>query len=143
MLRVDVSRGLDGKFQKLKDIVEGYAGEYFRRMSDEIVFRSPVDTGTYMDAHRLGTSASGTSMSSRGKLRKQPWQPFAQSATARLHSSASSLASASVRNAVFYNVAHHWREVEYQHGYAVYSSAAREHGRIAREAAEAARARNR
>lgn len=142
MLNVVVNRSLDGKFKKLQDIVEGFQEEYLRGMSDQIVLRSPVDTGTYMDGHNLGTSAVAPSESSRDKPRKQPYEPHANEALANLYRQAAALPHNSQR-VVFSNNAYHADVVEYELGYAPYRSAAREHSRIASEAEARAKARNR
>ena len=140
MLNVIVNRSLDGKFKKLEQMLEGYTEIYAQKMAEQIVLRSPVDTGTYMEGHNLGVSAVGASSSSSGKPRKQPYQPYAQAALNQLFMQASVLPH-NTHRIVFSNNAFHSDEVEYAHGYAPYRSAAREHGRIAKEAEAEAKAR--
>lgn len=140
MLNVIVNRSLDGKFKKLEQMLEGYTEIYAQKMAEQIVLRSPVDTGTYMEGHNLGVSAVGASSSSKGKPRKQPYQPYAQAALNQLFMQASALPHNSNR-IVFSNNSFHADEVEYKHGYAPYRSAAREHSRIAKEAEAEAKAR--
>ena len=133
-ITIQVNRSLDGKFQKLSDMLEGYAEIYTQKMATELVLNSPVDTGAYMESFNVGPSAFGSS--SRGRQRNQPWQPYADEAIARLTSQASSLkGSTSIQ---FTNGSPHAYEVEYDHGYAPFGKTAREHGRIAREAAQMA-----
>lgn len=136
MLRVTTNRGLDGKFKKLEDMIDGYRDAYLSRMSSEIVLNSPVDTGTYIKAHNLGPSAVNLSKSSRKKERNQPWQENADKALKKLWGQAKSESLKGLNNVVFSNAAYHWQEVEYEHGYFVYTKAAREHKRIAQEAAQ-------
>ena len=140
MLNVIVNRSLDGKFKKLEQMIEGYTEIYAQKMAEQIVLRSPVDTGTYMEGHNLGVSAVGASSSSEGKPRKQPYQPYAQEALNRLFMQASALPH-NAHRIVFSNDAFHADMVEYEHGYAPYTSAAREHHRIAKEAEAEAKAR--
>lgn len=131
MLNVVVNRSLDGKFKKIEQMLEGYTELYAQKMAEQIVLRSPVDTGTYMEGHNLGTSAVGRSDSSRGKPRKQPYGPVAQEALNKLFLQASALGDTS--RIVFSNSAFHEDMVEYEHGYAPYRGAANQHNRIAQE----------
>lgn len=52
--------------------------------ADIVIKNSPVDTGTYMDAHQIGTKES--IVTSRGKPRNQPYSNFADAARDRLYS---------------------------------------------------------
>jgi hypothetical protein len=145
MLNVIVNRSLDGKFKKLEQMIEGYTEIYAQKMAEEIVLRSPVDTGTYMEGHNLGVSAVGASSSSAGKPRKQPYQPYAQAALNQLFMQASALPH-NAHRIVFSNDALHADRVEFlgwkkTGPYLVYTSAAREHHRIAKEAEAEAKAR--
>lgn len=142
MLRVQVNRSLDGKLKKLEEMVEHFQEEYLRGMSEQIVLRSPVDTGTYMDGHNLGVAQAAGGDSSRGKPRKQPWQPYADSALSRLFQQASTIPQ-NTAQVIFSNTAFHADVVEYELGYAPMRSAAREHSRIATEAEARAKARTR
>lgn len=137
MLRVQVNRGLDGKFKKISDMLEGYKDRYLELMSAYIINVSPVDTGTYITAHNLGSSEVPQTESSSGKPRKQPWEPFSEEGFNKLLSQVPNVGN----QAVFSNGAYHADEVEYTHGYFVYTSAAREHKRIAQEAAQDVKAR--
>ena len=140
MLNVVVNRALDGKFKKLEQMIEGYTEVYAQKMAEQIVLRSPVDTGTYMEGHNLGMSAVGPSQSSRNKPRQQPYQPYADAALSQLYSQASALPH-NAHLIVFSNNAYHADVVEYELGYAPYRSAAREHKRIAAEAEAEVKAR--
>lgn len=142
MIRVQVNRGLDGKFKKLEELVENFQEEYLRGMSDQIVLRSPVDTGTYMDGHHVGTTAVAATDSSRNSDRQQPYGPHANDALYRLYMMASRIPQ-NTSQVIFSNSAFHADVVEYELGYAPMRSAAREHNRIASEAEARARARTR
>ena len=142
MIRLQVNRGLDGKFKKLEDLIENFQEEYIRGMSDQIVLRSPVDTGTYMDGHHVGTTAVAATDTSRDKPRKQPYGPYANAALARLYSEAATIPQ-NTHQVIFSNSAFHADVVEYELGYAPMRSAAREHNRVASEAEARARARTR
>lgn len=141
VVRVQVNRGLDGKFQKLEQMVEGFRDLYLQGMSEQLVLNSPVDTGTYITGHHVGTSAVGASRSSEGKPRQQPFQPYAQEGLGQLFSDVAALPD-SANSVVFSNDTFHSDEVEYEHGYAPYRKTAREHSRVAAQAAAEAKARN-
>lgn len=142
MLRVQVNRGLDGKFQKLEQMLEGYRDVYLQGMADQLILNSPVDTGTYITAHNIGTTAVPATESSEGKPRQQPHEPFAQAARNGLFLDIRTLPE-NANQVVFSNAAFHSDEVEYEHGYAPYRKTAREHSRVAAQAAAEAKARNR
>ena len=141
MLRVQVNRGLDGKFQKLENMLNGYRDLYLEGMSEQLVLNSPVDTGTYITGHHVGTTPVGATRSSDGKPRQQPYEPYAQQGLNQLFSEISTLPDAA-NQVVFSNDTFHSDEVEYEHGYAPYRKTAREHSRVAAQAAAEAKARN-
>jgi len=68
-LNVQVNRGLDGKFQKLSNMLEGYRDVYLERMSSELVDKSPNDTGTYIKNHNIGTSEVPATLDQMGPRR--------------------------------------------------------------------------
>jgi hypothetical protein len=142
MLRVQVNRGLDGKFRKLEQMIEGYRDLYLQGMSEQLVLNSPVDTGTYITGHHVGTSAVGPTRSSEGKSRQQPYEPYAQEGLNQLFTEINTLPD-NANSVVFSNDSFHSDEVEYEHGYAPYRKTAREHSRVAAQAATEAKARNR
>jgi hypothetical protein len=148
MLRVQVNRGLDGKFQKLENMLKDYGQEYAFGMATEIADNSPVDTGTYMREHNVGTTAVSPTAPTTGTPRPEGEGPFGpkqqslvQPTVDRLVAQAMPLLESTSR-LVFSNGAEHANKVEYDYGYAPYREAAREHKRIASEAAERAKARN-
>ena len=142
MLNVQVNRGLDGKFQKLEQMIEGYRDLYLQGMSEQLVLYSPVDTGTYITGHHVGPTEVGASRSSQGKPRQQAYEPYAQEGLNQLFADIQALPD-SANRVVFSNDAFHSDEVEYEHGYAPYRKTAREHSRVAAQAATEAKARNR
>jgi len=137
-MRLQINRSLDGKFKRLQDIVEGYPEVYANKMATELVLNSPVDSGAFMDGYYVGSSYGGTSTSSKGRPTNQPWEPYANAAISRMSSQVVRLLSST--SMVFGNSAEHAFQVEYDHGYAPFGKAAREHGRIAREAEAEAKA---
>ena len=141
LLNVQVNRGLDGKFRKPIELLEGFRDLYLQGMADQLVLNSPVDTGTYITAHNIGTSQVPATESSEGKPRQQPYEAFAQAARNGLFLDIRMLPE-NTNSVVFYNAAFHSDEVEYEHGYAPYRKTAREHSRIASQAEAEARARN-
>lgn len=72
------------QIKQLEEKLEQFPKEFMKITADVIVTHSPVDTGTYMDAHQIGTQESITT--SHGKPRNQPYSNFADSATDRLYS---------------------------------------------------------
>lgn len=140
-VNVQVNRSLDGKFQKLEDMLDGYRDLYLQGMAEQLVLYSPVDTGTYITGHHVGITAEVASRSSEGKARQQPYQPYAQEGLGQLFIDIGQLPDTAIR-VVFSNDAFHSDEVEYEHGYAPYRKTAREHSRVAAQAAAEAKARN-
>ena len=149
-LNVQVNRGLDGKFQKLSNMLEGYRDEYLERMGFELVANSPSDTGTYITNHNIGTSEVGATLGQQGQRRPRGTGPFdhpnhsvyVQQGYEKLLADIAALPPEVVR-VVFSNATTYQDEVEYEHGYAPYGRTSREHSRIAQEAAEAVKSRNR
>jgi uncharacterized protein YbjQ (UPF0145 family) len=141
MLRVQVNRGLDGKFQKLENMLEEYRDLYLHEMASQLVLYSPVDTGTYITGHHVGLTAVGASRSSEGKQRQRDYEEFAQIALNDLSSEIEQLPE-NANSVVFSNDSFHSDDVEYEHGYAPYRKTAREHSRAAAKAAAEAKARN-
>lgn len=142
MLRLQVNRGLDGKFRKPIELLEGFRDLYLHEMAAQLVLYSPVDTGTYITGHHVGLDAVEPSRSSEGKERNQEHSRFAQEAMNGLSAEIGQLPEEAIR-VVFSNDAYHWSEVEYEHGYAPYRKTANEHKRMAQKAEQTARARNR
>jgi hypothetical protein len=142
MLRVQVNRGLDGKFQKLENMLEEYRDLYLHEMATQLVLFSPVDTGTYITGHHVGLTAVTASRSSEGKERNRAHSEFDQDAINDLSVQIRQLPK-DANQVVFSNDALHWFDVEYEHGHAPYNKTAREHKRLAGKAATEAKARNR
>ena len=140
--RVTVSRGVDGKFRKLEDLLKDFQEEYLRGFANSIVLDSPVDTGTYMKSHVISTSPQSGNVSSHGEERNQPWGPIAQSTLNRLYSEIATIPEGT-NNVYISNISEHADDVEYRHGYEVFSRARAKSGAIAAEAEARARARNR
>lgn len=139
---VDNRASIAAKLKKLENTIDDFSQEYMRGMANSIVLDSPVDTGTYMEAHRVGPTPASGSMSSRGKPKNQPFGTVAQSELNRLYIDIDRLEGVELNTIYFSNIAEHATEVEYQHGYEVYSRARNKSSRIAMEAAARAKARN-
>lgn len=88
--------------------------DVYKAIAAKVVEYSPVDTGTYMDAHNVtvGKSDAGTDMSSKGKPRKRPRSPHVNSAIDRLNAQIDSLGPQE-NDAFIGNSAHHGMVVEY------------------------------
>ena len=106
------------KIKELQDQLEELPKVFMKKTADEIVFNSPVDTGTYMDAHNIGIVGSLTI--SNGKPRNQPWQPYAQTAIERLYAQIDGLDFNTTKHYISNNSAHAWK-VEYELQYAPYT----------------------
>lgn len=105
-----VDRLLDETFAEFDSMKK----DVFRAIASKVVEFSPVDTGTYMDAHNItsGKSGSATDMSSRGKERKRPRSPHETSALARLNAQIDALGP-DQKSAFIGNSSHHGMVVEY------------------------------
>jgi len=132
VVKVIINRGLDGKFKKITESLEGYGQIYGTKMAEQLVLFSPVDTGTFMDSFYAGSGYGGGLNSSHGKPRNQPYGPYAEAALQRMTSQVSALKGST--SIVFGNYAEHAYEVEYDHGYRPFGKTANMHSQIAREA---------
>ena len=143
-LNLQINRGLDGKFQRLDQIVDGFRDKYLEYMAAEIVQNSPSDTGTYVTNDNIGTTEVSATLGQSGQRRPSGTGPFdhprhqqyIQEGFEKLLADIVGLPDETVR-VVVSNATTYQNEVEYEHGYAVYGKAAREHSRIARDAAAA------
>ena len=81
---VDNRTRVSKKIKELQEKLEEFPKQFMRITADIIIGNSPVDTGTYMDAHQIGTSESITT--SHGKPHNQPYNNFADAARDRLYS---------------------------------------------------------
>ena len=131
MVQVNINRGLDGKFQKVTRQLEQVGQIYGRKFSEELVRNSPVDTGTFMESYYVSNTYLGGSTSSKGKPRKQPYEPFAQEALTRMGGQISALKGSTAM--VFGNKAEHAMQVEYDHGHAPFGTASNLHRQILQE----------
>lgn len=113
--RTRVSKDIEKLQKKVADIQP----EFMKRLVSEIVLQSPVDTGTYMDAHNVGVVGSSTS--SAGKPQNQPWQVHADKAIERLYAQIDSLPVGVV--SFIANNSLHAPKVEYEYPYAPYTIA--------------------
>lgn len=84
------------------------------RIADDIVDRSPVDTGTYIMAHKAGArgSSADAERSSDGKARGRSAAQFKELARANLKRSVSSAAMQSANEIWFQNSSLHANRVE-------------------------------
>jgi hypothetical protein len=105
-----VDRLLDETFAEFDNMKK----DVFKAVAAKVVDFSPVDTGTYMDAHNIaiGRSSSATDMSSKGKPRNRPKQPHANAVIDRLHGQIDAM-SPEDKSAFIGNSSHHGMVVEY------------------------------
>ena len=81
---IDNRTRVSKRIKELEQKLEEFPKEFMRITADVIIKNSPVDTGTYMDAHQIGTSESITT--SHGKPHNQSYGDFADAAKDRLYS---------------------------------------------------------
>ena len=81
---VDNRTRVSKRIKELQEKLEQFPKEFMRITADIVIENSPVDTGTYMDAHQIGTSESITT--SHGKPHNQSYSNFAEAARDRLYS---------------------------------------------------------
>lgn len=81
---VDNRTRVSKKIKELQEKLEEFPKEFMRITADIVIENSPVDTGTYMDAHQIGTKESITT--SHGKPHNQSYSNFAGEARSRLYS---------------------------------------------------------
>lgn len=81
---IDNRTRVSKRIKELEQKLEEFPKEFMKITADVIIKNSPVDTGTYMDAHQIGTSESITT--SHGKPHNQPYSNFAEAARDRLYS---------------------------------------------------------
>ena len=135
---VDNRTSISKKIAELNQQLDSYGKFFLADMASQIVLTSPVDTGTYMESHNLGSSSVGGSESSFGKPRNQDYNNYAQPTLDRLTASIEGLGD-NWTNAVFSNNALHADKVEYEHGYGVYTMARNLAPEISKRAAERAK----
>lgn len=107
---VDNRTRVSKKIKELQEKLEEFPKEFMRITADVVIKHSPVDTGTYMDAHQIGTSESITT--SHGKPHNQPYSNFAEAARDRLYSQINGLSVDGSNWFITNNSAHNIR-VEY------------------------------
>lgn len=125
--------------------LDAFSNIFLKKLADEIVARSPVDTGTYMEGHQItsGRKQPAATDSSHGKPRNQSYGTFASAATQKLHAEIDSLPPGS--EAFVSNTAVHAKIVEYggsnwrRGPYAVYRGARSKSASFAAEAARKAK----
>ena len=107
---IDNRTGVSKRIKELQERLGQFPKEFMRITADIIIENSPVDTGTYMDAHQIGTSESITT--SHGKPHNQPYSNFADAARDRLYSQINGLSVDGSNWFITNNSAHNIR-VEY------------------------------
>jgi len=116
---VDNRTRISKKLKELEEKLEQLQPQFLKETVETIVAYSPVDTGTYMDAHNVGVV--GEPVSSKGKPRNQPYGPHAQAALVRTFAQIETLPDGT--NAYISNSALHAPLVEYERIWAPYTEA--------------------
>jgi len=123
-MRAEVNRGqILNKFKNAKDLVEEAKAESMRKAAAWVVLRSPVDTGTYMENHNIGegNSVPASSIQSSFGRPKVDYGPVSQASLNNMYAQIDRLPE-DWKRASIANTAFHSEEVEYTHGYGVYTS---------------------
>lgn len=128
--------------EEIARMVDGFQEALLQGMAESVVLDSPVDTGTYMESHNVGTSPESSRNSSRGKPRNQPYETYAQASLNELFVQIEAVSGEDLDNIYFYNTAEHATDVEYVHGYEPYSRMMAKAPQIAEQAAAKVRARD-
>ena len=120
-MRAEVNRGqILAKFKKAEDLVDEAKNEIMMGAAEWVVLRSPIDTGNYVFSHRIHEgNAGGFSPTSSTPYQKGTFNE--QQAFEQLYSDVESLPD-DWKRASIVNVAEYADEVEYTHGYGVYTS---------------------
>ena len=139
---VDNRRIASEAIKEMSQKLEGFQKEFLEGIATSIVLDSPVDTGTYISSHNVGTSVESGMTTSANKPRNQSFNAFAQPALNKLFSEIDAVASEDLDTVYFSNTSSHAANVEYEHGYEVYSRAKRKAPQIAEEAAAKVRAKD-
>ena len=100
------------KMKELEEKLEDLPKQYLKNLATEVVFHSPVDTGTYMDAHNIGEV--GAYVTSTNKPRGQPYEPYAEDAITRMFAQIDNLPVDTTRYYIS-NSAAHAEKVELDH----------------------------
>lgn len=111
---------LANKIRELEEQIEFFKRDIAYESATFLVLESPVDTGTYMEGHHVGTSR-GTKYTRPRTEKNQPYEPVANEAIGRLEAEINALPDDS-RAVVFYNNAIHAEKVENELGYAPYTT---------------------
>lgn len=128
------------KIHELSEQVDRFAKFYLEGLATEVIFASPVDTGTYITSHHITKTYPAGETSSNGKPRQQAWEPFAQEGLDNLFAEIAALGPLdSVSSVYIANNAVHANAVEYTHGYAPYGTARANAAAISAEALAKAR----
>lgn len=136
---VDNRSSISSKIKELSQSLDNYKEYFLQGMADEIILTSPVDTGTYITSHTLSNGTQGGFTSSFGKPKGRSFTEYAQKGLDALYGDISAIGD-DWTSARFSNIALHASDVEYEHGYAVYTTARNKANLISKQAAERARA---
>lgn len=84
---VQNNTAVSNKAKRLREDLEEFRDDFLKAMATKIVLNSPVDTGTYVQAHEivLGQPRGTGQESSKGKPRNQPYEPNYNAALSSLY----------------------------------------------------------
>ena len=139
---IDNRTSFSKKIKELEQKLDSFRTYFLEEMATEIIFLSPVDTGTYITSHVVSTNIPGNFTSSFGKPRNQDYTTFANEGLSNLYEDIAALPDDANLNLVrFTNTSIHASDVEYLHGYSTYTIARSRANVIAANAAAKAESR--
>lgn len=119
---VDNRTSISRKIKELEDQITNYRTYFLQGMAEQVVLESPVDTGTYITSHTISSSIPGGMTSSVGKPKNQDWGTYAQIGLDKLFADIDALPDKTLTSIRMSNTAEHAGYVEYELGYAPYTT---------------------
>jgi hypothetical protein len=136
---VDNRTSISKKIKQLQDELVDYRTFFLQGMATEVIFASPVDTGTYITNHTISNNTPGGSASSVGKPKGQDYGTYAQIGLDKLFSDIDALGDNNLTSVRLTNISEHAGYVEYELGYAPYTTTRNKANVISAEAAAKAK----
>lgn len=125
-----VNPSLKQKMRMVEDQVEDLVRKKLTAIAQTTVDLSPVDTGAYVTSHsfKTNTSSRGRGKSSANKPRGQNPETKRREGLDNLIYDINSLDLKTLKKVTLRNDSPHAQDVEYKHGYAVYTIVRNVHG---------------
>lgn len=140
MIRIRIrksDRSIKDKLGQVEKKLDIFLFNVLHGFANEIIFHSmdTVDTGTYVTSHKFSLGPLVESTSSHGKPRRQDPSAKSQDGLNNLAADIASFGDLRTHSRFFLqNVSYHALQVEYDHGYAVYTKTKNRRNVIIQEA---------